>query len=160
MYIQDGVIATNNFSPYFAFLMSVLIFSDELLFLFPRNAQKIYEEVLYKFSMDKLLTVITGILILFFLWTQVQYFLSGNLLLIIISSTIVSLYSRFRYSLILIGDKSIIIREKMIRYDEVEQIKVAKNKIIVENGDSSEEYRCIIPKRNRKKVESILNEIV
>lgn len=122
----------NNFKNPIIIIFTIIIISNEYSFALPRQAMKIYEDIIFKSFIESINTKIRILILIIFSGAEIYYFTTNNIALIIISVIISALWDLIlKNQSIIIGSKNIIIGRKLISYDLVSKITYDKNNLII-----------------------------
>lgn len=142
-------------------LFTALIIGMTYSYIFPRQAMKLYEKILFKSSIEKSNIIIQLILFISFSATEAYYFITGTIAPFFTSLIAYLLwYSVFQWQSIVVGNRNIIIGRKLIPHDLVQSISIEKKGIFIEvNGQSFKINNWIIGKQ-KDKLELVLKQII
>lgn len=146
-------------------LLTAVIIGMEYSFSFPRQAMKLYENILFKSFIEKNSSKIQLFIIVGLSISQIFYLIKENGVLLILPMTIfIIIHLIWSYLLqkhsILIGDKNIIIGRTLISHDSIKSISKMKKKIIIKtDGKNFILYKWILGNK-KDELDLVLDKII
>lgn len=141
-------------------IFTAIIIGVDYSYTFPRQAMKLYEEILFKSFDDKENILIKSIMFICFISTEIYYFSKVTITPFFISIFVYFIWDFiFQSKTIIIGEKNIIIGSKLFLHDMVQSFSIEKEKILIKvNGKTFKIYNWNI-KNKKSELEIILNRI-
>lgn len=110
-------------------LGTALVLATEYAYVFPREAIKLYEKIIFKSSIEKRYKIIELIIFISLAAVEIYYFTNEN---IVPMAVFILLHLLLNTSLknqsVIIGDRSFIIGSKAIKYNQVNRISFEEKK--------------------------------
>lgn len=141
-------------------LLTPLIIGMEYSYIFPRQAMKLYEEILFESFIEKSNIIIQPIIFISFSATGTYYFMTGTIAPFLISLIVYLLwYLLFKTQSIVLGNKKIIIGRKLFSHDLVKSISIEKKGILIEVAGQSFKVNNWIIGKQKEQLELVLKQI-
>lgn len=141
-------------------ILPVIIIGNEYAYKFPRQAMKLYEQILFQSLLERFHVPIQILILVSIGVTEVYTLKTFNLLPVILFVFAYPLwFSFFQKQSLVVGSKSIIIGQNFFPYDSISSLSFKKEGLVLEaKGKSYTIYNWAIGKRGDK-LKSILKEI-
>lgn len=141
-------------------LFTVIIIGVDYSYTFPRQAMKLYEEILFKSFDEKRNLIIKTILFISFIGTEIYYFVTVTVTPFFICIFVYLLWDfMFQSKTIIIGDKNIIIGSKLFSHDLIQSFSIEKERILINVNEKTLKIYNRNIKDKKKELESILERI-
>ncbi|MCY6372624.1 hypothetical protein [Clostridium ganghwense] len=141
-------------------IFTPLIIGIEYSYIFPRQAMKLYEEILFKSFIERINTIIEFSIFIIFSATESYYFITGNIIPVFVFTMIYPIWTLiFKSQSVIIGNKNIIIGKKLIPYDLVQSVSLEKNSVLIKTDEQSFKISNWAIDKQRWKLELLLKQI-
>jgi hypothetical protein len=120
----------------FVLVFPALIIGMEYSYTFPRQAMKLYEEILFQSLLERFHVVIQILILVGLGATEVYFYKTINLLQIILFLFVYLLwYCFFQKQSLIVGSKSIAIGRKSFAYDSISSLSFKRGGLVIEVKD-------------------------
>lgn len=137
-------------------LGTALVLATEYAYVFPREAIKLYEKIIFKSSIEKRYKIIELIIFISLAAVEIYYFTNEN---IVPMAVFILLHLLLNTSLknqsVIIGDRSFIIGSKAMKYNHVNRISFEEKKAVFYTAEGTFKVRNIFIDNNKKELEKI-----
>ncbi|MCY6354448.1 hypothetical protein [Clostridium sp. ZS2-4] len=137
-----------------------IIIGNEYSYIFPRQAMKLYEEILFQSFVERISGIIEISIFIIFSILESYNFSIGNFIPLIVFVIVYFVWlSVFQKQSVMIGEKNIIIGNKFISHDMVQSVAYEKNSILIKTNTQSFKISNWAINNQRWKLEQILKQI-
>lgn len=142
-------------------VFTALLIGMTYSYIFPRQAIKLYEEILFKSFIEKNNVIIQLIVLISFSATETYYFLTGTIAPLFISLIEYLLwYCVLQGQSIVVGNKNIIIGRKLIPHHLIQSISIEKKGIFIEVDEKSFRINNWFIGKQKDKLGLVLKQII
>lgn len=150
---------TNQLKPGDMVIIAIII-GNEYSYIFPRQAMKLYEEILFKSFAERISGMIELSIFIIFSIVESYHFATGNFVQLVVFIIVYLVWlSVFQKQSVMIGEKNIIIGNKFISYQMVQSVSLEKNSVLIKTNTQSFKISNWAINKQRWKLEQILKQI-
>lgn len=150
---------SNNFIPSIMMLTPLMV-GCEYSYIFPRQAMKLYEEILFKSFIERINGIIQFSIFIIFSITESCYFITDNPLSVFIFIIAYAIWPLiFKSQSVMIGNKNIIIGKKFVSHDFIQSVSLEEDLILIKTDEELFKINNWAIGKKRWKLEQVLKQI-